>query len=149
MCSNGFVTEPRRTSDAVHPATALRPCDVQLHENPTPLSSEALLPFLPTPIAARYHASHFVLDCPRPVALTTMESGMDWLSPTQLLFVTIGVPLLVAGLGAWLLDPSPRTPARTDAFGQDLSDRGAPSRSAPAPPRPSSPSLDRVPRSGA
>jgi hypothetical protein len=78
---------------------------------------------------------------------------MDWLSPPQLLLLAVAVPLLVAGLGAWLLDPSPRPPRRTNALGQKGPDRPRRSHSArqPAarPSSPHSPSPDQVPPSGA
>jgi hypothetical protein len=75
---------------------------------------------------------------------------MDGLSPTQLMLFAMAVPLLIAGLVAWLLDPTLHAAAPSHTVeheSPDQRDASRPHRRCPAP-DPSSPA-DQLPPSGA
>ena len=78
---------------------------------------------------------------------------MDGLSPTQLLLFAMAIPLLIAGLVAWLLDPTLHAAMPSNSIEHESPDRPPPSRSSRphrrrAAPDPSCPA-DQVPPSGA
>lgn len=54
---------------------------------------------------------------------------MAWISPTQLLLLAMAIPLFLAGLVAWLIDPAPRATSSSEPAGATAADPSVPSGS--------------------